>query len=202
MIAASQSSSSSGRTATGTVARATAHGTERFDRIFYMSQLTMYGAGDVTVLPSMHAHRTVSERSASPNSTKPSLPIYPAQAPGTRHSSSRVPASPPVPVRRRSQLAGPSSGSESDGNKCTRAPRRARGRARARGRPFEDRRRTGAAQRARPPSASRRPGDRADRAPGPPRSCPDADADASRSHRTRWPGVTRCHVILSYLNHD
>ena len=103
---------------------------------------------------------------------------------------------------RRSQLAGSSSGSESDGNKCTRAPRRARGRARARGRPFEDRRRTGAAQRARPPSASRRPGDRADRAPGPPRSCPDADADASRSHRTRWPGVTRCHVILSYLNHD
>jgi hypothetical protein len=49
MIAASQSSSSSGRTTTGTVARATAHGTERFDRIFYMSQLTMYGAGDVTV---------------------------------------------------------------------------------------------------------------------------------------------------------
>ena len=91
--------------------------------------------------------------------------------------------------------SGPSSGSESDGNKCT--PRAGQG-----SRPFEDCRRTCAAQRARPPSASRRPGDRADRAPGPPRSCPDADADASRSHRTRWPGVTRCHVILSYLNHD
>jgi hypothetical protein len=49
MIAASQGSSSSGGTTTGTVARATAHGAERFDRIFHMGELTMNGAGDVTV---------------------------------------------------------------------------------------------------------------------------------------------------------
>jgi hypothetical protein len=40
------------------------------------------------------------------------------------------------------------------------------------------------------------------RATGYPGRCPDVDADASRSHRTRWPGVTRCRGLQSYLDHD
>jgi len=44
IIAASQGSSSSGRTTTGTVAGATAHGAERFDRIFHMGELAVNGS--------------------------------------------------------------------------------------------------------------------------------------------------------------
>ena len=114
----------------------------------------------------------------------PRAPNPPCQYTQPRHQGHTAPES------------GPSSGSESDGNKCT--PGRAGGRALAR-------RRGGRSRTAGGPAMPSGPGPlvpAGGRATGHPGGCPDADADASRSHRTRWPGVTRCHVILSYLNHD